>query len=242
MSPDGKTILVALAASTADNPVRLSRTISKEEIDSVLFLDKDSQQLLYALKGHSGSIQKISFSPDGQMFATASADKTIKLWRSSDRMLIKTLTGHTKTVFDVKFSPDGKTIATASADNTVKLWNSSNGSEITTLMGHKDSVYSVNFSPDGKILASAGADRKIRIWGLEDKKEIATFDGHSSRINTVSFRPDWSGESKYFLVSAGGDGIIPWNLDLDRLTKVGCNWFKDYLNNHPQEKDRSICK
>jgi WD40 repeat protein len=242
MSPDGKNILIALATSDDRRPVQLLSRNLKAEVNSVLVLDKDSKQLLYTLKGHSAPIQKISFSPDGQTIATASADKTVKLWRSSDKIPIRTHIGHINTVFDVKFSPDGQTIATASGDNTVKLWRSSDWKEIATLRGHKDSVYSVSFSPDGKILASAGADREIRIWDLKDNKEIATFGGHSMRINTVSFKPDRNGELKYFLISAGEDGTIVWDLDFEHLAKVGCKWLRDYHNSHPQEKDRSICK
>jgi WD40 repeat protein len=239
ISPDNKTILVAQAS---DLPVQLSRILSKDKINSVLLLDKADKRLLGTLNGHSKAILNISFSPDAELIATASEDNTVKLWRSSDKKLIRTLSGHKGLVFDVKFSTDGKTIATASTDTTVKLWRSSDGGEIATLRGHTGSVYSVSFSPDDKIVASAGADGKIRLWNL-DGMEIGTFDGHTGRINAVSFRPGQNSELKYFLVSAGRDGIIQWNLDLDNLTKTGCNWLRNYLNSHPQEKkDLNICQ
>ncbi|MGJ5634753.1 WD40 repeat domain-containing protein, partial [Nostoc sp. CALU 1950] len=64
----------------------------------------------------------VAFSPDGKTIASASYDKTAKLWRM-DGSLITTLKGHEAQVLQVAFSPDGKTIASASADKTVKLWN-----------------------------------------------------------------------------------------------------------------------
>jgi WD40 repeat protein len=100
------------------------------------------------------------------MIATASADKTVKLW-SLDGNIIKTLRGHIATVLDVTFSPDGQTIATASSDRTIKLWRR-DGTLITTLSGHQADVNSVSFSPDGKLLVSAGADGVVLLWDVSE--------------------------------------------------------------------------
>ncbi|NEQ15021.1 MAG: hypothetical protein F6K44_14775, partial [Moorea sp. SIO3E2] len=59
---------------------------------------------------------------DGQTLASASWDKTVKLWNHQGKDL-HTLTGHSDWVNSVVFSPDGQTLASASADNTVILWN-----------------------------------------------------------------------------------------------------------------------
>jgi WD40 repeat protein len=67
-------------------------------------------------------VQSVSFSPDGQILATASYDYTVKLWRS-DGSLIATLQGHTQPVMSVSFSPDGQMIASGSQDGTVRLWD-----------------------------------------------------------------------------------------------------------------------
>ncbi|MEH1884279.1 WD40 repeat domain-containing protein, partial [Nostoc sp.] len=74
------------------------------------------------LTGHTNSVLGVSFSPDGKMLASGSAENTVKLWDTSTGKEIKTLTGHTNSVRGVSFSPDGKMLASGSDDNTVKLW------------------------------------------------------------------------------------------------------------------------
>ena len=65
----------------------------------------------------------VAFSPDGRLLATASGDKTARLWNPATGKHLRTLTGHDSAVHGVAFSPDGRLLATASDDKTARLWN-----------------------------------------------------------------------------------------------------------------------
>ena len=114
-----------------------------------------TKQELRTLKGHQDIIFDIAFLLDGKTLATASADKTVKLWDPSTKLDSTVLEG---SVSDVAFSPDSKTLAGVS-DDTVKLWDVNTMQELSTLRGNKEPVTTIAFSPDSKLLASAGEAR-----------------------------------------------------------------------------------
>jgi WD40 repeat protein len=168
------------------------------------------------LGGHANAVRGISFSPDGKMLASASVDKTVKLWDTSTSEEIKTLTGHTSGVYGISFSPDGKMLASASVDKTVKLWDTSTGKEIKTLTGHTNAVWGISFSPDGKMLASASVDKTVKLWDTSTGKEIKTLTGHTGGVTGVSFSPDGK-----MLASASADKTVKlWDTSTGKEIKT----------------------
>jgi len=93
----------------------------KEEVQARQGTDVGQKPL--TLTGHASAVISVTFSPDGQWLASASNDRTVKVWGATSGQEALTLKGHTGLVYSVAFSPDGKRLASAGIDKTVKVWD-----------------------------------------------------------------------------------------------------------------------
>ena len=160
-------------------------------------------------KGHISERDRgIAFSPDGQLFAVASAIG-IYLYDVATSRERALLTGHDGAVQFVAFSPDGTTLASGAAwDGKIKVWDVATRQNIATLQGDQRGVFSVAFSPDGTRLASGENAGKLKLWDVLTGTNIFNLEGQSA-LTSVAFSPDGT-----TLASGAWDGTVKlWNVE-----------------------------
>lgn len=118
------------------------------------------------LRGHLERLARCAWHPMGDHVATASYDKTWRLWDVETGAELLLQEGHSRAVYSVAFQCDGALVATGGMDELVRVWDCRSGKCVHVCKGHAKSVLSVDFSPDGYTLASGSEDNTVRLWDL----------------------------------------------------------------------------
>mmetsp|Transcript_19968 Transcript_19968/g.19589 ORF Transcript_19968/g.19589 Transcript_19968/m.19589 type:complete len:364 (+) Transcript_19968:255-1346(+) len=153
-------------------------SIKKWNLGEALNLDYNSDPSKFPIKineaqvsevAHQKYINVVRVSPGekNKVVATASHDRSIKIWSAHAFELKATLKGHKRGIWDVAFSPYERILASVSSDKTVKLWNISSGQCLNTLEGHLSSTVKVLWINEGLQLFSASADGACKIWNIK---------------------------------------------------------------------------
>ncbi|KAJ4751346.1 hypothetical protein LUZ62_085751 [Rhynchospora pubera] len=148
-------------------------------------------KLVSTISAHNERATDVACSPTEMklLVASASADRTAKLWDNNGNLLT-TFKGHLDRLGRIAFHPSGKYLGTASFDKTWRLWDVSTGKELLLQEGHSRSVYSICFHPDGSLAASCGLDSLARVWDLRTGRSILAFEGHVKPVLGISFSPN----------------------------------------------------
>lgn len=148
------------------------------------------------IKGHRDTLYSARLNPAGDLLATASYDRTVRLWDIATGAEKMVLTGHNDAIYGLAFDPAGRILASASGDRTVKLWDVTTGERLETFSQPSKEQYTVVASPDGRLFAGGGADNRIRVWEVSPTAKEGTNPiryarfAHEGPILKLAFSPD----------------------------------------------------
>lgn len=178
---------------------------------------RQMHQELKALRGHTGPILAVAYSPDGRQIVTASADHTAKVWDAASATYLFALSEHTAPVRSVAFFPDGQRIVTGSWDQTARVWDATTRETLHILKGHEREVFSVAVSTNGQRIATGSLDRTARIWDATTGNSLLEFTNHAHGVWAVAFSPDgrrvvsgsWDRTARVWDANSGKELIAP---------------------------------
>ena len=128
--------------------------------------DKSFSQV-QSLEGHSHYVMQIALNPkDNNTFASASLDKTVKVWQLGSNSANFSLEGHDKGVNCVDYFQGGDKpyLVSGADDRSVRVWDYQNKSCVQVLEGHIENVTLVSFHPELPLIMSGGEDGSLRFW------------------------------------------------------------------------------
>ncbi|GFR46714.1 hypothetical protein Agub_g8337 [Astrephomene gubernaculifera] len=141
-------------------------------------------------EGHSHYVMQVSFNPkDTNTFASASLDRTIKVWSLGQPTPNFTLEGHEKGVNCVDYFTGGDRpyLISGADDKLVKVWDYQTKACVTTLEGHSHNISSAIFHPELPVIITGSEDGTVKIWHSTTYRLENTMDYRMERVWSLGY-------------------------------------------------------
>jgi serine/threonine protein kinase/WD40 repeat protein len=187
--------------------------------------DRATRRLVQTLQGHTSHILCVALSPDGSRIASASADRTIRVWDLGTGVCEAVISTE-REVLSLRWHHDGRSLLAADAIARVSLLRASSGTDLV-LRGHHTYVYHAIFSPDGRYIVSAGWKDEVRVWDSVSGDSVATLTEGDSPFTDPPAIVGFARGSSDLVVMAWSGEVREWTLG--SLARVGAPRARESL-------------
>ncbi|CAN8019170.1 pre-mRNA-processing factor 19 [Ixodes scapularis] len=169
--------------------------------------NKDTEQVVAVLKGHTKKVTSVVFHPDEDTAITASPDATVRVWHVPSAQTTQVIRAHEGPVTGLSLHATGDYLLSTSTDQHWAFSDLRTG-RVLARVGDTCALTAAEFHPDGLILGTGTSDALVKIWDLKERTNVANFPGHTGPISALAFS-----ENGYYLATAAGDAAVKlWDL------------------------------
>nr|XP_023028900.1 pre-mRNA-processing factor 19 [Leptinotarsa decemlineata] len=197
--------ILALDVHSSDT----SKVLTGGNDKNATVFNKDTEQMVAILKGHTKKVTKVIYHPDEDLVLTASPDSTIRVWNVPTSQTTLLLRAHDGPVTGLSLHPTGDYVLSTSEDQHWAFSDIRTGRLLTKVTDNTNvPLTTAQLHPDGLIFGTGTGDSQVKIWDLKEQSNVANFTGHSGAITTISFS-----ENGYYLATAADDACVKlWDL------------------------------
>jgi WD40 repeat protein len=176
----------------------------------IYLLDVANGDILREYQAHEGALNDLDFRDDGLAFASASDDRTAKVWDVLDSATPLNVINSANRLQTVAFTPDNRLVI--GGDNSELRIRDLQASTDTIFLGHNGIIWGVAVSRDGQSLLSASSDESVILWDIATGQQTYSYTEHTNFVQDVIFAPD-----EQIAYSIGQDAaIFAWHINPTR--------------------------
>lgn len=191
-------------------PTDSTKIVTGGNDHNVVVFDKQSEQVVTVLKGHSKKVNNVIYHPNKQNVISSSPDSQIRVWNVPDSQTLLVINAHETPVTSISLHATGDYLLSTSTDEQWAFSDINTG-KVFIKVGDQTvnhSLTTAKFHPDGLIFGTGTSDSLIKIWDLKERSNVANFPGHSGPISAMSFS-----ENGYYLATSAEDSLVKlWDL------------------------------
>lgn len=211
-------------------------------------------KLVHTLKGHTGEVSALAFSPDGRILASGESFvashasvvgnipiATIRLWSIQDGISLLTLSGQQLAVDALAFSPDGQLLASAGVLGGPRIWATTDGHVQAEFPGSSTvgGASKLVFTSGGEELTVADGNGVVQQWSLSNGTLLRTYDDPNIEVGGVPRALDISRDGRMLVASDSTDpNVYVWQAGSDHVSTkyTGHRSFVEVIELSPDDQ------
>lgn len=187
-----------------------SRIVTGGNDKNAVVFNKDTEQVIAILQGHSKKVNNVIYHPTEELVLTSSQDNTMRVWGVQTGQCVHVLRAHEGPVTGISLHATGDYLLSCSSDSNWAFSDVKTGRVLCKVSDSSShhALTCAQFHPDGLIFGTGTEDSMIKIWDLKERTNVANFPGHSGPITSISFS-----ENGYYLATSADDSVVKlWDL------------------------------